>query len=138
MAREKRMGSPSPGAGGIGVVEKAKDFKGSFGKLMKYMGKFMPLVVLAMVFAGLSSVFFILGPKKMGGATTILAEGLMNKVSGTGGIDLSAVAHILMIVILLYVIGAIFSMIQGVVMTIVTQKVAFNLRKDKQTSYGIF
>lgn len=130
MAREKRMGSPSPGAGGIGVVEKAKDFKGSFGKLMKYMGKFMPLVVLAMVFAGLSSVFFILGPKKMGGATTLLAEGLMNKVSGTGGIDLSAVAHILMIVILLYVIGAIFSMIQGVVMTIVTQKVAFNLRKD--------
>ena len=130
MAREKRMGSPSPGAGGIAAVEKAKDFKGSFGKLMKYMGKFMPLVVLAMVCAGLSSVFFILGPKKMGGATTLLAEGLMNKVSGTGGIDLSAVAHILMVVIVLYVIGALFGMVQGVVMTIVTQKVAFNLRRD--------
>lgn len=130
MAKERRMGSPAPGAGGINSVEKAKDFKGSFVKLLKYIGRFMPLVVLAMIFAGLSAVFFIVGPKKMGGATTLLAEGLVNKVSGNGGIDLPAVAHILIIVILLYVIGAVFSMIQSLIMTMVTQKVAFNLRKD--------
>ena len=49
MAKERRMGSPAPGAGGINSVEKAKDFKGSFVKLLKYIGRFMPLVVLAMI-----------------------------------------------------------------------------------------
>ena len=77
--------------------EKAKDFKGSFGKLFRYLGSYRAAIVLVMVLAACSTVFSVLGPKIMGKATTSLSEGLMNKIAGTGGIDFNYIAKILLI-----------------------------------------
>ena len=75
-------------------------------------------------------MFFVLGPKRMGHATTILAEGIMGKVTNGTGIDFAAIGHILMVVIILYTIGALFMMLQSLIMAMVTQKLAFNLRRN--------
>ncbi len=124
----KRGGFGNPYGGGSG--EKAKDFKGSIGRLLKYMNKYVLALIIAMACAGAGAVFFVLGPKRMGRATTILAEGIMKKVSGNGGIDFQAIGRILIIVIILYTIGAIFMMLQSLIMAMVTQKIAFSLRQD--------
>ena len=113
-----------------GAVEKAKDFKGSLIKLIKYMKRFLPAVIAAMICAGAGAVFFVLGPKRMGHATTILAEGIMGKVTNGTGIDFAAIGHILIVVIILYTIGALFMMLQSLIMAMVTQKLAFNLRRN--------
>ena len=126
--KAKSGGYNNPFARGSG--EKAKDFKGSILKLVRYMNKYIIAVIIAMCCAGAGSVFFVLGPKRMGKATTFLAEGIMKKVSGNGGIDFSAIGKILIVVIILYTIGALFMMLQSLIMAMVTQRIAFNLRKD--------
>lgn len=125
-AKQGGFGNPFGGANG----EKAKDFKGSIGRLLKYMNKYVVAVIIAMACAGAGAVFFVLGPKRMGSATTILAEGIMKKVSGRGGIDFTSIGRILIIVIILYTIGALFMMLQSLIMATITQKIAFNLRQD--------
>ncbi len=110
--------------------EKAKDFKGSFGKLFRYLGSYRAAIVLVMVLAACSTVFSVLGPKIMGKATTSLSEGLMNKIAGTGGIDFNYIAKILLITLGLYLISSVLSFCQGMIMTGITQKICYRMRKE--------
>ena len=116
--------------GGMAPVEKAKDFKGSISKLMQYIGRYKIAILAVMIMAAASTVFTVIGPKVLGKATTGLSEGLMKKITGTGGIDFSYIGRILIIVLCLYACSAIFSFIQGWIMTGVSQKVCYRLRKE--------
>ncbi|WP_027438537.1 ABC transporter ATP-binding protein [Lachnospira multipara] len=117
---------------GRGMVpgEKPKDLKGSIGKLMSYISRFKFAIFIVMVMAALSTVFSVFGPKILGRATTVLSEGLVNKISGVGGIDFDKIAKILLFTLGLYVLSAVFSLIQGFIMTGITQKVSYQLRKE--------
>ena len=112
------------------VTEKARDFKGSTKKLIKYLGRYWAAIIAVMIFAAVSTVFSVAGPKVMGKATTALAEGLMNKIAGTGGIDFDYIAKILLFTLALYVVSAIFMFAQGLIMTGITQKTCYRMRKD--------
>ena len=112
------------------VTEKAKDFKDSTKKLIKYLGRYWAAIIAVMIFAAVSTVFSVAGPKIMGKATTALAEGLMNKIAGTGGIDFDYIAKVLLFTLALYVVSAIFMFAQGLIMTGITQKTCYRMRKD--------
>ncbi len=115
------------GAGGA----KAKNFRGTLRKLIKYLGRYKVAVISVVVFAVLSTVFSILGPKILGQATTKIYEGVMGIISGTGtGIDFAYVGNIIFTLAVLYIISAGFSYIQGYIMTNVSTKVTYNLRRD--------
>ena len=116
--------------GGMAPAEKAKNFKGSISKLMQYIGRYKIAILAVMIMAAASTVFIVIGPKVLGKATTGLSEGLMKKITGTGGIDFSYIGRILIIVLCLYACSAIFSFIQGWIMTGVSQKVCYRLRKE--------
>ena len=116
--------------GGMAPAEKAKNFKGSISKLMQYIGRYKIAILAVMIMAAASTVFTVIGPKVLGKATTGLSEGLMKKITGTGGIDFSYIGRILIIVLCLYACSAIFSFIQGWIMTGVSQKVCYRLRKE--------
>lgn len=116
--------------GGMAPAEKAKNFKGSISKLMQYIGRYKIAILAVMIMAAASTVFTVIGPKVLGKATTSLSEGLMKKITGTGGIDFSYIGRILIIVLCLYACSAIFSFIQGWIMTGVSQKVCYRLRKE--------
>lgn len=124
----RRHGGP-PGVMPPG--EKANDFKGTMGKLLKYLGSFKIAILVVMIFAIASAAFNIAGPKILGHATTKLFEGIMNKVSGSSkGIDFDYIARIMITLIILYVISALFGYIQGWVMSSVSMKVSYKMRKD--------
>ena len=128
MANERRrMGGPR---GGQMPVEKAKDFKGSIGKLFAYMKQYHAAVVVVILCAIASTVFSVIGPDILGKATTELANGLMAKIQGTGGIDFTKIGQILLFVLGLYLLSTLFSFVQGWLMTGVTQKVCYRMRKD--------
>ena len=116
--------------GGMAPAEKAKNFKGSISKLMQYIGRYKIAILAVMIMAAASTVFTVIGPKVLGKATTGLSEGLMKKITGTGGIDFSYIGRILIIVLCLYACSAIFSFIQGWIMTGVSQKLCYRLRKE--------
>ena len=116
--------------GGMAPAEKAKNFKGSISKLMQYIGRYKIAILAVMIMAAASTVFTVIGPKVLCKATTGLSEGLMKKITGTGGIDFSYIGRILIIVLCLYACSAIFSFIQGWIMTGVSQKVCYRLRKE--------
>ncbi|MDE6698333.1 MAG: ABC transporter ATP-binding protein/permease [Lachnospiraceae bacterium] len=118
------------GHGAMMAGEKAKNFKGSVLQLIKYIGRYKIAIIIVMVFAAVSTVFSVAGPKVMGKATTALAEGLMEKIAGTGGIDFSYIAEILLITLGLYIASSVFSFIQGWTMTTITQKTCYRLRKE--------
>lgn len=115
---------------GNAPLEKAKDFKGTFGKVVNYIGRYKIAVVAVMICAVCSAVFSIVSPKVLGKATTKLAEGTMSKIAGTGGIDFDYIGQILLIVLGLYVISCLFSLIQGYTMSTITQKLCYRLRKE--------
>lgn len=119
---------PRPGA--MVPPQKSKNFKGSIKKLMSYIGRFKIQIFLVMLFAAASTVFSVIGPKILGKATTGLAEGLMAKIQGTGGIDFEYIGRILVFVLAIYAVSAIFNFAQGMLMTGVTQKVCYQLRRD--------
>ncbi len=124
------MGRPG-GPGGIGAApEKAKNFKGSISKLALYVGKFKIGIFAVILFAATSTVFNVISPKILGKATTALSEGLMRKIQGTGGMDFGYIGKILVIVLVLYLISVIFSFCQGWIMTGITQKICYRLRKE--------
>lgn len=125
----KRHGGPM-GRNAIGGGEKAKNFKGTIKKLIQYIGKYKIGVMVVILFAMISVVFTVVGPKVLGKATTALSEGIMNKISGNGGIDFGRVGKILILVLILYGISSLFSLIQGIVMTGITQKVCYRMRKE--------
>ena len=129
--KPRRMGG-GPMGGGMGApTEKAKDFKGTLKKLLKYLGRYKIAIIIVMIFAVLSTVFSIVGPKILGEATTILFEGIMNMISENGlGIDFDGIKNILLTLLVLYIISAAFSYIQGLIMTKVTMNVTYKLRKD--------
>lgn len=110
--------------------EKAKDFRGTLKKMIKYIGNYKFAVLVVMVFAALSTVFSVVGPKVMGKATTELATGLMMKIKGTGGIDFDKVGQILMLTLGLYLCSSVFIFIQGWIMSGVTQKICYRMRMD--------
>lgn len=118
-----RMGRGMPG-------EKPKNFRKSLGKLFKYMGRYKYAIFAVMVMAAISTVFSVAGPKVMGRATTELANGLMKKVNGTGGIDFTLIGKILLFTLALYVTSVAFSFIQGWIMTGITQKLAYRMRRE--------
>ena len=128
MPARRHRGPMGPGHGFVG--EKPKDFKGSSKKLIKYLGKYWIAIVIVMIFAAASTVFSVAGPKVMGKATTALAEGLMDKISGTGGIDFDYIAKVLIFTLGLYIISAVFMFIQGLIMTNITQKTCYRMRKE--------
>ena len=107
------MGRGPMGHGhGAAMGEKANDFSGTMKQLMKYMSKYKIAIIAVLLFAIGSTVFSIVGPKILGKATTKIFEGLMAKVSGTGGIDFGAIEKILLILVCLYLVSALFSFIQ--------------------------
>lgn len=120
-----------PGRGQKGPVEKAKDFKGTTKKLMtNYLSKYKVPLIVVLVFAIGSTIFSIVGPKILGNATTEIFNGLVNKLSGNGGIDFGKVGTILLTLLGLYVVSAIFSFIQSFVMTNVSQKLTYTMRNN--------
>ncbi len=127
------MPGPMGGRGpvGRGPVDKAKDFKGTTKKLIKnYLSKYKLSIIIVILFTIGSTIFSIVGPKILGNATTEIFNGLIGKISGGAGIDFGKIAQILLTLLGLYIISALFSLIQGFTMTNVTQKVTFKIRND--------
>ena len=127
---------PTQGGPGMGPAmmrggEKAKDFKGTFRKLLKHLKGYRIAILIVMIFAACSAVFSILGPKIMGNITTSLFEGIMNKVQGKGsGIDFDAIGKTMLFLIGLYGFSAFLSYIQGWIMSGVSMKISYRFRKD--------
>ena len=118
------------GMRGNAAGEKAKDFKGTIKKLIKYMSAFKVHMIFVAVFAICGTVFNIAGPKILGKATTEIFNGLVSKVSGGNGMDFGKIGQILLVTLGLYVISALCSFIQGIIMTGVSQKTTYRLRKE--------
>ena len=115
---------------GMQPGEKPKDLKQSVKKLMQYIAKYKIGIFVVMLFAAFSTIFNVAGPKILGKATTALSEGLMKKIQGTGSIDFHKIGLILLIVLALYLASALFSFVQGWIMTGITQKVCYRLRRE--------
>ncbi|WP_029732128.1 ABC transporter ATP-binding protein [Dorea sp. AGR2135] len=111
-------------------TEKAKDFKGTMKKLMGYLTQYKIGLLLVVIFAIGSTIFNIAGPKILGKATTELFHGLISKVSGGSGIDFDKIEKILIGLMCLYMCSALFSFIQGYIMTGVSQKLTYRMRKE--------
>lgn len=118
------------GHGGFGSGEKAKDFKSSLKKLASYLNRYYVGLVFVAIFAIGSAVFSIIGPKILGKATTEIFEGLMRKIQGIGGIDFASIGNILLILLGLYILSAVLAILQGMIMTSISQKVTYKLRKE--------
>jgi ATP-binding cassette subfamily B multidrug efflux pump len=125
--RPQRRG---PMGRGMQPGEKPKDLKKSVKKLMQYIAKYKIAIFIVMLFAAFSTIFNVAGPKILGKATTALSEGLMKKIQGTGSIDFHKIGLILLIVLALYLASALFSFVQGWIMTGITQKVCYRLRRE--------
>ena len=125
--QRRRGGGPSsilaPG-------EKPKNFRKAVKDTLSYMGGYKFAIAVVIVVSAVATIFETVGPKVMGRATTLLAEGVMNKIHGTGGIDFAAVARVLMLTLALYFIGAFAQYIQALIMTNVTQKIVYRMRRD--------
>lgn len=127
-ARRPGMGH-GPGRGMM-PGEKAKDFKGTIGKLFAYMGKYRIALFAVMIFAVGSTIFNIVGPKVLSKVTTELFNGLVAKIGGTGGIDFEKIGRILLILLGIYLISALMNFCQGWIMTGITQKLCFRMRRE--------
>ncbi|CCZ53225.1 putative uncharacterized protein [Clostridium sp. CAG:75] len=125
--RPRRRG---PMGRGMQPGEKPKDLKKSVKKLTQYIAKYKIGIFVVMLFAAFSTIFNVAGPKILGKATTALSEGLMKKIQGTGSIDFHKIGLILLIVLALYLASALFSFVQGWIMTGITQKVCYRLRRE--------
>lgn len=134
MAEEQKQ--PMSGAGGRGMMgggggEKAKDFKGTMLHLVQYLKPYRVQVGVVMLFAAASSVFSIVGPKILGKATTKLAEGLIAWVAGTGLLtDMGYIRNCILILVVLYLVSALFSYLQSYIMSGVSMKITYQFRKN--------
>ncbi len=115
---------------GRGPAEKAKDFKGTMAKLIRYLGSYRINIIIAFLFSIVSVALMVIGPKILGNATTELTNGFMAKISGTGGIDFGKIETILLQLIGLYLISTLCGFIQSWMMAGVAQKVAYQLRAE--------
>lgn len=135
---EKNMNRPQPSRGhgpmaGMRVrFEKPKDFKGTFSKLLRYLQPYRLKLIIVMLFAIGSTIFTIRAPKILGKATTKIFEGVISKISGSpgGGIDFHYILNIILLLIGLYIASSLFSFIQGIIVTGVSQRVSYNLRRE--------
>ncbi len=118
------------GPGAMAVGEKAKDFKSTMKKLLAYMRRYLPSIVIALLCAVGGTVFSIFGPKILGQATTKLFEGVIAMLTGTGGIDFAAIGQILLFLAGLYVLSALLSYVQGWVMAGIATKASYAMRTD--------
>ena len=131
--KEKRrkpggMGPGGHGPGGMAPPEKAKNFKVTLKKLVKYLSDFHVTIVIVFIFTAASTLFSVVGPKILGKATTEIFNGLMNKIKGGNGIDFEKIVMILISLLGLYLLSMIFGYIQGFIMTNISQKVAYRMR----------
>lgn len=122
----KRNHGPGVGA----PSEKPKNFSKSMKQIVRYSGNYKYAFVVVILFAIAGTLFQVIGPKVMGRATTVLAEGLMYKIKGTGGIDFTTIGKILVLTASLYALSAVLTFVQGWIMTGITQKIVYNLRRD--------
>lgn len=127
----RRPGGPMGRHGrGMAPGEKPKNFKGAIGRLIRYLGRYWAAIVVVMIFAAVSTVFSVVGPKVMARATNALVEGLGKKIAGTGAIDFTYIGKILLFTLALYLCSAVFNFIQGIIMTGITQKTCYRMRRD--------
>ena len=124
------MGPGGHGAAGMMPGEKAKNFKGTMKQLIAYLSRYLPAIIAVLVCAVASCIFSIVGPKILGEATTKLFEGVIAMLTGTGGIDFTAIAQILIFLACLYALSAALSYLQGWVMTGVSTKISYSMRRD--------
>lgn len=129
VASPRRRGGRGP-MGRMMPGEKAQDFKGTIGKLVRFMGQFKVAFIAAIVFAMASAAFNIVGPKVLSQATTELFDGIVAKIGGTGGIDFDAVGAILLATLALYCVSAACSFVQGWMMASVSQRTCYGLRRQ--------
>lgn len=122
------MGGP-PGMMG-GPAEKPKDFKGTLGKLIRYLGRHRVSMLVVLVFAALGTVFSIVGPKILSKATNEIVRGLIASAMGTGSIDFDYIARIVLALTGLYVASALFSYVQSFVMAGISTDISYRLRQD--------
>ena len=121
---------PGPPGRSRRSFEKPKNFKGTMKKLIVYLKPFYGRMFIVMLFAIGSTIFSIIGPKILGKATTKLSEGIIAKVMHTGAIDFDGILKIILTLVGLYITSAIFSYIQGYIMTGVSQEISYNMRKE--------
>lgn len=121
---------PGPGHGPGMRTERAKDFSGSMKKIFRYISRYQYRLAAVVVFAVASTIFNIVGPKILGEATTELFNGLVGKISGSGGIDFGKITQILLFLMGLYVCSSLFSFVQGYIMSGISNDVTYSLRKD--------
>lgn len=121
---------PMGGHGPAGTGEKAKDFKGTFRKMLQLLGQYRFAMVAVIVLSAGSAIFSVIGPKKMGEITTEIFGGLMSKLGGGIGIDFGKIGVLLLWLLGLYVVSALFNFLQGYLMSGVAQKLSYSLRKQ--------
>ncbi|SHM65816.1 ABC transporter ATP-binding protein [Ruminococcus flavefaciens] len=125
------------GSGGrFAPGEKPKNFKGSMKKLISYLGAYKIAIFIVMILAAVATVFSVVGPKIMAKATNALFDGLMSKIAGTGGIDFGYIGKILLFTLSLYIFSSVVSFAQGWIMTGISQKISYKLRKDISEKIG--
>lgn len=130
LKKPQRRGGMGHGPGAMMPGEKARNFKGTMKKLLKHLSVYKFAIFISILFAIASTAFAILGPDIMGEATTKLFEGVVAKISGTGGIDLNSIGRILLTLAGLYLLSALFAYVQGWLMSDVSMKVSYKFRKD--------
>ena len=128
--RKKRGYRPGGPAGRMIVTEKPRDFKGTVGKLIRFLGRFKFAMFAALVFAIGATVFNVIGPKVLSTATTELFNGIVAKVEGTGGINFDAIWTILITTLVIYLGSAACMFVQGLVLTYVSQKTCYEFRRE--------
>lgn len=127
----ERRPQRGPGIGrGMGAGEKAKDFKGTIKKLVAYLANYKIALLMVMIFAAVSTIFNIWGPKILSKAITELFTGLVSKYQGTGGINFDKIGQILLFMLGLYLVSSAFGVMQGWIMSTITQKVTYRMRKE--------
>ena len=127
---ETRRGRGMGHGRGMVATEKAKDFKGSIKKLVRYLGRYKFRFLAMLIFAVASTIFNIVGPTILGDATTEIFNGLVAKINGSGGIDFGKIGQILLFLICLYLFSALMNFIQGFIMTGISNDVSYKLRQD--------
>ena len=110
--------------------EKAKNFKGTMRRLVRYLSRYLPAMIAMMVFAAASTIFAVVGPRILGSATTQLFEGVVAQLTGTGSIDFSAIARILIFLAFVYLVSALLSYVQALVMNRISVKISYEMRRD--------
>ena len=139
MAEKKTQNAPKlrrggmghgPGAAGMLPGEKAKDFKGTMRRLLTYISRYLPAIIVTLLCAVAACVFSIVGPKILGNATTELFNGVIAMITGTGGIDFDAIGRILLFLVCLYAVSAVLNYVQGWVMAGISTKVSYSMRRD--------